>query len=398
MEVRPGYKKTAVGVIPEDWGTVTLERSCAPNGLVRGPFGGTLKKETFVEDGKKVYEQKNAIYRDASIGAYFIDDTKFKQLKRFSINPGDFIVSCSGTIGRIFKIPSDAKPGVINQALLKIRTDPEVVDPDYFFHYFDWEYFQQRIIDNTHGGAMQNLVGMSVFRTVELARPSLPEQRAIVKALGDVDALIDALTRLIAKKSDLKQAAMQQLLTGQTRLPGFSGEWKIKRFVDLLIYERPDRYIVKSTDYSPNGDIPVLTANKSFILGFTAEFFNIFTDLPAIIFDDFTTDSKYIDFPFKVKSSAIKILKKKINEVDIRFIFKRMQIIQYPIGEHKRHYISEYQNIELPFPEYNEQVAIIAVLSDMDTEITMLEQRRAKTRALKQGMMQELLTGKTRLV
>jgi len=172
----------------------------------------------------------------------------------------------------------------------------------------------------------------------------------------------------------------------------------MKRLEDLLIYERPDRYIIQNTEYSPNSDMPVLTANKSFILGFTVESFGVFTAVPAIIFDDFTTDSKYVDFPFKVKSSAMKILKKRIKEVDLRFIFERMQLIQYPIGEHKRHYISEYQKIELPLPEFEEQTAIASVLSDIDAEIAALEQRLAKTRALKQGMMQELLTGRTRLI
>ncbi|MCM3900757.1 MAG: restriction endonuclease subunit S [Pyrinomonadaceae bacterium] len=233
MELKPGYKQTDVGVIPVQWGTVALERASAPNGLVRGPVGGALKKEVFVKNGRKIYEQRNAIYRDATIGHYFINETKFKELKRFAVNPGDFIVSCSGTIGRIFKIPRDAQPGVINQALLKIETDCDVVDSDYFFHYFDWEKFQRRIVDNTHGGAMQNLVGMSLFRTVELAHPPLSEQRAIAAALSALDALLSTLDELIAKKRDLKQAATQQLLTGNKRLPGFSGEWEVKRLGDI---------------------------------------------------------------------------------------------------------------------------------------------------------------------
>ena len=125
-----------------------------------------------------------------------------------------------------------------------------------------------------------------------LAVPPYHEQRAIAAALSDVDAQLDGLDRLIAKRRDIKQAAMQQLLTGQIRLPGFSGEWETKQLGDLLAYERPDPYIVKSTEYSNHGDIPVLTANKAFILGYTTEVFGVCADLPAIVFDDFTTDSK----------------------------------------------------------------------------------------------------------
>jgi len=227
--------------------------------------------------------------------------------------------------------------------------------------------------------------------------PPLPEQRAIAGALSDVDALIGALDKLIAKKRDLKRAAMQQLLTGQTRLPGFHGEWEVKKIGELMKYERPDKYFVKSDNYQDNAKTPVLTANKSFVLGYTNEDFGIYDDLPAIIFDDFTTDSKYVDFSFKVKSSAIKILKTRSAETNLKFIYERMRLVNFPLGEHKRYYISEFQHVEIPTPKPDEQTAIAEVLSDMDAALAALEQRRDKTRALKQGMMQELLTGRTRL-
>ncbi|MFA7174625.1 MAG: restriction endonuclease subunit S, partial [Kiritimatiellia bacterium] len=182
------------------------------------------------------------------------------------------------------------------------------------------------------------------------------------------------------------------------RLPGFGGEWEVKRVSDLLDYERPDKFIVKNSDYTEKGRIPVLTANKSFVLGFTTENFGVYQNLPVVIFDDFTTDSKFVDFPFKVKSSAIKILKPKSSEVNLRFAFGIMKLVRFPLGEHKRYYISEYQSLELLIPALEEQTAIAAVLSDMDAEIEALEQRRTKTRNLKQGMMQELLTGRVRLV
>jgi len=90
-KLKPGYKQTEVGVIPEDWNTEILECVCVPGGLVRGPFGGAIKKEFFVKDGFKVYEQKNAIYRDADLGLYFIDENKYRDLKRFEVKEGDFI-------------------------------------------------------------------------------------------------------------------------------------------------------------------------------------------------------------------------------------------------------------------------------------------------------------------
>src|SRR5690554_2912168 len=115
-----GYKQTEVGVIPEDWLVLMLEEMAISGGLVRGPFGGAIKKEHFVKSGFKVYEQRNAIYATLSLGEYYIDKKKFLELKRFSVQKNDFIVSCSGTIGKIFQIPGHAPEGVINQALLKI--------------------------------------------------------------------------------------------------------------------------------------------------------------------------------------------------------------------------------------------------------------------------------------
>ena len=396
--VPPGYKQTDLGVIPEHWHIRQLADICMPQGIVRGPFGGTLKKDTFVTSGFKVYEQQNAIYKSSEIGSYFVDQSKYAEMHRFSVSPGDFIISCSGTIGRMFQIPPDAPQGVINQALLKLTTDDEVVYDRYFYTLFEWDEFQIKIIDSTQGGAMKNLVGMDVFRTITVVLPPLSEQRAIAEVLSDVDGLINALEVLIAKKRAIKQSVMQQLLTGKTRLPGFSGAWEKTKISDLLAYRRPDPYIVQSTEYLEHGDIPVLTANKAFILGYTDEPSGICRNLPVIVFDDFTTDSKYATFPFKVKSSAIKLLYPKHERVSLKYVFERMQLIDFPLGNHKRYYISEYQNLEIYAPDYDEQHAIASVLSDIDTEITALEQRRDKTRAIKQGMMQQLLTGRVRLL
>ena len=189
---------------------------------------------------------------------------------------------------------------------------------------------------------------------------------------------------------------MQRLLTGKTRLPEFGGEWETKRIGDLLTYERPDRYIVQHDEYVERGDAPVLTANKSFVLGYTNETFGVCVDFPVIIFDDFTADCKYVTVPFKVKSSAIKLLRPK-NGVNLRYMFERMQLIDFPVSDHRRYYISDYQNVEITLPTYDEQVSIAEALSDVDGLIESLESLIAKKRAVKAVAGQQLLTGKTRL-
>jgi len=130
-------------------------------------------------------------------------------------------------------------------------------------------------------------------------------------------------------------------LIPESRFPEFanSAEWEVKTLEDILDYERPDNYIVTDTNYQNDGT-PVLTANKSFVLGYTKEEFGIYNNLPAIIFDDFTVDSKFVDFPFKVKSSAIKILTPSKKD-DLKFIYELISQIKFNAKEHKRHYISE---------------------------------------------------------
>ena len=279
-----------------------------------------------------------------------------------------------------------------------IRSNPNLSDPGFLFAHLLAHVVNSQVKKMLAGSNYPAITSRDV-QTIEIPCPTeVDEQRAIAEALSDIDGLLSALDALIAKKRAIKQAAMQQLLTGKTRLPGFSGEWRPKKLADLLTYQRPDNYIVQSTEDAKHGEVPVLTANKSFVLHYTDEEFGVCSSIPVIVFDDFTTDCKYVTFPFKVKSSAIKLLYARHDRVSLRYVYERMKLIRLPVGEHKRYYISEYQNIEFLAPLYDEQVAIVSALSDMDAEIVALERRRNKTKSIKQGMMQQLLTGRVRLM
>ena len=148
--------------------------------------------------------------------------------------------------------------------------------------------------------------------------------------------------------------------------------WCVCRLEDIVDYEQPTQYIVESTNYSDEYKTPVLTAGKSFILGYTNETNGIYDKLPTIIFDDFTTDSRFVDFPFKVKSSAMKIL--HVNkEINIRYVAYFMSITRLVGDTHKRYWISEYSKIPIPIPPKQEQDRIaqgIAEIEDRLNEIT----------------------------
>lgn len=139
-------------------------------------------------------------------------------MKRFAVKAGDFIISCSGTIGKIFMIPSKFKEGIINQALLKITIDNKKFDKKFFEYYFEWEQFQKEIIDNTQGGAMQNLVGINEFKKVKIPKTPLPEQKRIASVLSQLNETIEKEQKYKEKLERIKQGLMEDLLTGKIRV------------------------------------------------------------------------------------------------------------------------------------------------------------------------------------
>ena len=427
--VKKGYKQTEIGVLPETWQVIPLQNLCDKNGIVRGPFGGALKKEIFVAEGYKVYEQGNAIYKTINRGSYYVNDAKYQEMLRFAVQEGDFIVSCSGTIGMIFQIPTNAPKGIINQALLKLTINCDVVNPKYFYLYFSSDSFNKRIVDDTQGGAMKNLVGMDVFRNTLFPVPSMPEQKNIGDALTDTINFIADLEKLISKKKAIKQGAMQELLTGKRRLPGFSGELETFVFGDLFDFIPNNAFTRAQMD--DNGKV------KNIHYG------DILTKFGAYIH----ADSK--DVPYIAKDVDLSRFSEKCylqsgdlviaDTAEDETVGKALEVInvECPVlaGQHtllcrpKVHFAEKflgyylnascYHDQLLPFivgtkvssvskasiaqtklvvPKYEEQQAIASILSDMDDEITELEQKLAKYRQIKQGMMQQLLTGKIRLV
>lgn len=188
-----------------------------------------------------------------------------------------------------------------------------------------------------------------------------------------------------SNKHNMQNTAVPKLRFAEFRK---FGQWREIELKDVLSYERPDKYIVSDTNYRTSGT-PVLTANKSFILGYTQENEGIYTNTPVIIFDDFTVDKKYVDFPFKVKSSAIKILKIKGNN-NIKFVYEVINQIQFNAAEHKRYYISTYQNLKITVPKPVEQQKIADCLSSVDELITAQSQKIESLQKHKKGLMQQL--------
>lgn len=212
--------------IPVGWANVELGQLCLDKeGLRRGPFGSAIKKEFFVEDGFKVYEQSNAIYDDINRGKYFISEKKYQELINFKVHPNDLIVSCSGTLGKIAQIPKNAKPGVINQALLRIRLIDEIIDTKYFLYFFRSAQFQRKIFYQSQGTAMSNLIGIKDFKVIGLLLPPLPEQHRIVAKMEELfsslDKGIESITTAERQLEIYRQAVLGKAFEG-----AFTANWR----------------------------------------------------------------------------------------------------------------------------------------------------------------------------
>ena len=223
------------------------------------------------------------------------------------------------------------------------------------------------------------------------------EQRAIAKVLSDVDGLINALAVLINKKRAIKQATMQQLLTGKTRLPGFSGAWETKRFGELFKRLNGNSHKIQTSEYSVNGIHPVIDQGQDPIVAYSDRTDKLF-ECPAsgvIVFGDHTRIVKFVNVDFLIGADGTQLLEKKGNHTT-KFLYYQLSTKDIPNTGYNRHF-KFLKDLTFETLKPKEQRAIAEVLSDMDAEISALEKRLDKTRALKQGVMQHLLTGRVRL-
>ena len=232
------------------------------------------------------------------------------------------------------------------------------------------------------------------FAKVKIISPRLSEQTKIGLLMNQVNNLIDLQQRKLEQLKQLKKAMLQYLLTTEKksapliRNKNYNNKWDTTTFSKLLNYERPENYIVTNTNYRKNG-IPVLTANKSFILGYTNEP-NVYNKGEAIIFDDFTLENKFVNFPFMIKSSAIKILTSKVN-YSLYFIFQLLQHTKFIKEGHARHYISVVQKqiVRIP-PSYEEQESISDTFSRIQSLIKLQQNKIDQYTTLKKYLLQKL--------
>ena len=327
---------------------------------------------TQIKDGKYPVVYSNGILRTHN---------------EFKVAGPSVVTGRSGTIGKVTFV--DEKYWPHNTSLWV--TDFCGNDPKYIY------YFYIRIqLDKYNAGSTVPTLNRNDVHSIKASIPQLLlEQQKIAAFLSSVDTKIEQFNKKKALLEQYKKGMMQKLFGQEIRFKDEQGEeypdWEEKRLSDVLNYVQPTAYLVKNSDYDDTYKTSVLTAGKTFLLGYTNEKTGIFIDqLPTIIFDDFTTAFQYVDFPFKAKSSAMKILVPKGKDVNMKYVYEAMKKIRFPLGEHKRYWISEYQKEKFLYPNKKEQQKIANLLSAIDRKIELVSEQLKQAQTFKKGLFQQM--------
>ena len=405
MEVKPGYKQTDVGVIPKDWDIMPFIRAVESYIDYRGR---TPRKLGLAWGGGDILAlsannvQMGGIDLDKE--AYFGSEELYqKWMVQGECERGDVLLTMEAPLGNVAQIP-DSKKYILSQRVLLIKPK-DWLRRDFLTHYMKGSFFQKQLALNSTGSTAKGIQRGRLNELLVYLPPTKAEQEAIAEALSDVDTLIESIEQLIAKKRDLKQASMQALLTGKKRLPGFSGEWAKYSINELeaegMIKLYRGKVISRRDIENTPGDYPIYSSSNM-NRGQFGKYGNFMFDEELITWSidgggNFFHRPKH-RFSVTNVCGYIRVDTKKVN---YQFLAGQLQVLHAKL--HFDYLIKAHPSVirglyTIGLTDINEQTAIAAILSDMDAEITALESHLAKVHHLKQGMMQELLTGRTRLI
>lgn len=434
MELKPGYKQTEVGIIPQDWQTATLGSLTV---LMTNGFVGTATTHYTANENGVLYIQGYNVEENSFNfhGIKFVTEEFHRAHMKSCLRDGDLLTVQTGEVGLTTVVP-DSLAGSNCHALIISRFHQKHVSPVFVSYYLNSKPGRSRLSLIETGTTMKHLnVGDMLHFSVPFP-PTKAEQEAIAEVLHDTDSLIESMEQLIVKKRRLEQGAMQELLTGRRRLPGFGvrlgykhtevgavpEDWDVKTLGDLFTFQNGVN-ADKSAYGSGVAFINVLeiityqTLTESRIPGkvqlspqarsaFAVQFGDVLFNRTSETQEELALAAVYTGNSEVVFGGFVIRARPRTSSIDpilasylLRSPCVRSQIVAWGqgairanIGQH------DLARVQLPLPGKAEQKAIAAVLSEMDAEMTALDAKLAKARQLKQGLMQELLSGKTRLV
>ena len=412
MEVGPGYKKTEVGVIPEDWDSTTVRGIASPirNAIVGGPFGSNLVSKDYVDDGIPVVRGQNMGSKFVSGRFVFVSQAKGASLEANLAQAGDLVFTQRGTVGQVSLVPDQPHDRyLISQSQMKLTVNREVADPLFFYYVFNSEKQQEVIRQNKVQTGVPH-INLGILRDLPVPQPPPVEQEIIAEALSDADALIESLEHLLTKKRQIKKGAMQELLTGKKRLPGFSGKWEIKQLGEISAIAMGRTPSRNNAEFWGRGHVWLSIADlRGKVVKESKE---TITDLAAADMSCVPKGTLLMSFKLSIGKLCFAGCDLFTNEAICSFtnVKAHTDYLYYALCRtdfslYGKQAVKGYtlnseslKVVEVLLPKLPEQTAIATILSDMDAEITALETKLSKARQIKQGMVQELLAGRIRLV
>lgn len=413
MELK-NYKRTECGLIPNDWTAASMSSIIAKNdGIKIGPFGSQLKKSLLVNQGYKVYGQENVFEKDMGLGDRFLTKEHFERLKTCELKGGDFIISMMGTIGKCLIVPEGIEEGIMDSHLLRLRLNSKLITSDLLLQFFGSKILQNQVKRLSVGGIMEGLSSKIIKQVFVPLPPTIKEQTAIATALSDTDALISSLEKLIAKKRNIKQGAMQELLKPKKG-------WVLKRVEELAEVKSGKRLPLGKTLLESRTPYPYIRIVDMFNGSVSLSDIKYVPEdvYPSIKNYRIFKDDIYISvagtlgivgtIPIELDGANLTENSNRLTEIkcnrDYLLMVMRSDLIQNRIeaertqGAQPKLALTRIRNFHIPLPPAKEQEQIARILLDIDAEITALEFKFEKYKQLKLGMMQNLLTGKIRLV
>jgi len=392
------FKNTEVGLIPEDWEVNKITELCTLNARI-GWQG--LRSDEYLNHGDYLLIT-GTDFQDGFINwrtCCYVTEWRFNQDKKIQIKDRDILISKDGTIGKVAFVENPPKQGTLNSGIFVVRPKSEKgLDQSYLSLYFKSHWFKEFIEQLTAGSTIVHLYQKDFIKFDIIYPSNIEEQKKIGNAIGAIDNLLTSLDKQIAKKRLIKQGAMQQLLTGKTRLAGFSQPWIEKKLGDIAKVTRGQS--LQSRDFV-NGNVPVIAGGMQ-----PAGYHNKANRTGKnITISASGANAGYVAlYTTPIFASDCSTIGES-KEYCIEFIYYNLSLIQDEIyqaqtgGAQPHVHPSDIEPIVFHFPsEIAEQTAIANILSDMDAEISALEAKRDKYQKIKQGMMNQLLTGKIRLV
>lgn len=311
-----------------------------------------------------------------------INDVIHQKHKATELKEDDVLLNITGaSIGRTAIATKEIEGGNVNQHVCIIRANSKV-NPKFLCNYIQTKKIQNYIQSLQTGGSREGL-NFEQIRSFPISLPNIAEQNKIAQLLDKLNERIATQNKIIDKLKSLIKGIRNDVYGKLRKSVGFNA-----MISDVLSYEQPQPYIVENTEYTTEG-IPVLTANKAFVLGYTSETNGIYDKGDCIIFDDFTLDCKYVDFPYKIKSSAIKILTAKNKEL-LRYTFEFLKYLDLSTEEHKRHYIAETQNQEFILPTMHIVSTIAHTFSALSLRMESVVKQRNMFETQKQYLLRQM--------